>query len=63
MRDWIAQPPDWSEIVQVRGDAIDAASDGLDIGEHVMLTGTDVVRVVDFGIATQCAFALVSEVD
>ena len=63
MRDWIAQPPDWSEIVQVRGDAIDAASDGLDIGEHVMLTGTDVVKVIDSGIAIQGAFDLVSEVD
>jgi len=28
-----------------------------------MLTGTDVVKVLDFGIAIQCAFDLVREVD
>ena len=33
VRDWIAQPPEWIEIVQVHGDAVDAVSGDLDIGE------------------------------
>jgi len=31
VRDWIAQPPEWIEIVH--GDAVDAVSGDLDIGE------------------------------
>ena len=37
VRDWIAQPPEWIEIVQVHGHAVDAVSDDLDIGERAAI--------------------------
>ena len=37
VRGWIAQPPKWIEIVQVSGDAVDAVSDDLDIGERAAI--------------------------
>ena len=39
VRGWIAQPPKWIEIVQVSGDAVDAVSDDLDIGERAAIAG------------------------
>jgi len=37
VRDWIAEPPEWIEIVQVSGHAVDAISDDLDIGERAAI--------------------------
>ena len=37
VRDWIAQPPEWIEIVQVRGDAVDPVSNDLDIDERAAI--------------------------
>ena len=64
VRDCIAaQPPEWIEIVQATATPLTPSLVTSTSVSQRHADGSNVVKVLDFGIAIQCAFDLVREVD